>query len=275
MYSIEIPYKVQPKLKTGQPNDQCKKEVGEGVDQVMGIPTSKTASFQRKYDAYGTEQLQMNSFQDDIAPISQKQLATSDLVQMQGQASKTASSSNSSTPVVDRIDVIKSSGGFSGFPVVKGVDLNKPGKYNLTTGEGSVMNIHQIAFHLSQGSPNDVKLLRCVDRVGRAGDKAIHKTSLDGPSLPTVVRSGKNIVVADSPGYRGTKKKDKEKPFPVSYIANFKLYAYDMVTKKVLASVDYVVVILKNKRSQASPVNRIGAIEKKFGPRKIDRKMCK
>ena len=167
---------------------------------------------------------------------------------------------------VDQLNVITSpAGAFSGFPVAKGIDLNTPGPFNDTTTMGSCVNVHQMQFHLSKGDPNEVKLLRRVVRVSSAGGKETRegekdKPKDDGPSAGSVIRpkESPNVVVADAPGFVGFGDASKSKGvFPVSYDADFDLFATDRVEPRFLAKLQYTVRISKKAPDDANPVNEI------------------
>src|SRR5262245_48706097 len=152
---------------------------------------------------------------------------------------------------VDSLKIITDkTGAFSGFPTVNGVDLNVPGPLNNTTTTGTCVNVHQMQFHLTNIDPNEVKLVRKIVRVASAGGKSEppkgekDKPAADGPSDPTVIRpkDSSSIVVSDSPGFIGKGDASKSKDaFPVSYDANFQLYAIDFVGPKILAKLEYTV----------------------------------
>lgn len=172
---------------------------------------------------------------------------------------------------VDKLNVITSkSGAFSGFPVAKGIDLNVPGPHNDTATTGSCVNVHQMQFHLAKGDPAEVKLIRKVIRVAKAagqenrkGEK--DKPADDGPSAGSVIRpkDSSSVVVADAPGFIGkgdASKADASKAdavFPVSYDADFNLYAIDLVQPRILAKLSYTVSISKKSFGDAAPVNEI------------------
>lgn len=170
------------------------------------------------------------------------------------------------SPKIDQLNVITSStGAFSGFPIAKGIDLNKPGPFNDTTTTGSCVNVHQMQFHLSSGDPNEVKLIRKVIRVASAGSRKDQKGEKDkpaddGPSAGSVIRpsNSPNVVVADAPGF--TTSGDMEKirtAFPVTYDADFQLFATDLVQPRILAKLEYSVHVAKQSFGDTSPKNEI------------------
>ena len=176
---------------------------------------------------------------------------------------------------IDQLNVITSSkGAFSGFPIVQGIDLNKPGPFNDTTTTGSCVNVHQMQFHLAKGDPSEVKLIRKIVRVASAGGKKDEKGEKDkpaddGPSAPTVVRpkDSSDVVVSDCPGFRGTGDFSKAKSvFPVGYDADFGLFAVDAIQPAVLAELHYTVKVSKQTPDDTKPVNEITVKSKKLRP---------
>lgn len=174
---------------------------------------------------------------------------------------------------IDQLNVITSAtGAFSGFPTLNEADLNKPGPFNNTTTTGSCANVHQMQFHLAKGDPKEVKLIRKVVRVSSAAGKTSSKGEKDkpagdGPSPETVIRpkDSPNVVVVDSPGFYGTGDFKKSKgAFPVSYDADFDLFATDLVEPTLLAKLQYSVKIFKKAPDDTSPVNEITVKSKKL-----------
>ncbi len=178
----------------------------------------------------------------------------------------------SGAPKVDQLNVITSkAGAFSGFPTAKGIDLNVPGPFNNTTTTGSCVNVHQMQFHLAKGDPEEVKLIRKVINVtkanGRTGTKGKKGTdgakdefADDGPSAGSVIRpaNSSSIVVADAPGFIGTGDATKiATVFPISYEADFELFALDPIAPKLLAELKYSVSIAKQSFSDSAPTNQI------------------
>ena len=156
-------------------------------------------------------------------------------------------------------------GAFSGFPVIDGIDLSVPGPFNDTQTTGTCVNVHQMQFRLSEGDPAEVKLIRKVIRVAVAGGKEHRKGEKDkpaddGPSAPTVIRpkDSSSVVVADAPGFKGKGDASKSSGvFPVSYDADFQLFAIDPIAPKILGKMTYTVRVSKQTYDDASPVNEI------------------
>ena len=57
----------------------------------------------------------------------------------------------------------------------------------------------------------------------------------------------------------------KESDFPVTYKADFAIYAMDQPTQTILASMAYHVEISKTKFSQVDPANTVNVTAKKIG----------
>jgi len=174
---------------------------------------------------------------------------------------------------IDQLNVITSEkGAFSGFPIAKGIDLNKPGPFNDTTTTGSCVNVHQMQFHLAKGSSSEVKLIRKVVTVRTAGGKTEKKgeekkPADDGPSEGSVIRpkDSPNVVVADAPGFIGMGNFSKAaSAFPVSYDADFELFALDTIQPGILAKLTYSVKVFKKTPTEAAPVNEITIKSKKL-----------
>ena len=168
------------------------------------------------------------------------------------------------TPVngkVTSLDVVTgATGAVTGFPAITGGgSLDSPGVFNDTT-TGSCKNIHQMKFTVTGIPSSELQLLRMIDRTATAaGNKHVHKGK-DGPSAPTVLRPTSSLVaVADSPGYIGH---GHSTDFPVSYNADFKLYGYDIVSKTILAELDYKVAIAKSALTDNKPTNQITVTRK-------------
>lgn len=177
-----------------------------------------------------------------------------------------------SAPKVAEVKLITGKeGAFKGFPIVNGVDLNVPGPFNDTKTTGTCVNVHQMQFRLSNGDPNEVKLIRKIVRVGVAGGKENKKGEKDkpaddGPSEGSVLRpeGSSSVVVADDPGFIGKGDASKSKGvFPVSYDADFELYATDIVQPRVLAKMEYKVTIAKQSFDDTAPTNEIKVKSKK------------
>ncbi len=172
----------------------------------------------------------------------------------------------SGSPKVAELKLIADKkGAFQGFPIAKGIDLNVPGPFNDTQTTGSCVNVHQMQFRLSQGDPNEVKLIRKIVRVSVAGGKSEQKGEKDkpaddGPSAGSVIRpdGSSSVVVADAPGFIG--KGDASKSagtFPVSYDADFQLYATDAIQPRILAKMEYTVTVAKQSFGDTKPTNEI------------------
>jgi hypothetical protein len=145
-------------------------------------------------------------------------------------------------------------GALSGFPSLSGVpDLNTPGPFNDTT-TGACQNVQQIRFDLSGITPNEVDLFRKKDGVAGTVGQEQPRKGPDGPSDPTKLREDKEslIAVADTPGISKA-----NAGFPLRYALNFELYAFDVVSKAILAKVTYSVNILKQAVNDAKPVNEL------------------
>ena len=142
---------------------------------------------------------------------------------------------------VDRIDIIDSAAGaIGGYPAILGnANLNTPGPFNDPT---EVKNVHQISFHLDNGSSADLTPLREVRATfTRAGgavtnmppDQALPpgtagpptpggftgvRIANDGPPAHEIQRpTADTLVVADAPGPRGLVPAN----FPVTLNAHF------------------------------------------------------
>jgi hypothetical protein len=172
----------------------------------------------------------------------------------------------SSSPKIAELKLITTkAGAFSGFPIAKGIDLNVPGPFNDTTTIGSCVNVHQMQFRLSRGEPREVKLIRKVIRVAvaggtehRKGEK--NKPADDGPSEGSVIRpkDSSSVVVADAPGFIGKGDAGKStNVFPVSYDADFQLFATDAVDPRLLAKMEYTVSVAKKSFGDTAPKNEI------------------
>jgi hypothetical protein len=145
-------------------------------------------------------------------------------------------------------------GALSGFPSLAGVpDLNTPGPFNDTT-TGACQNVQQIRFDLNGITPNEVDLFRKKDGVAGPVGQEQPRKGPDGPSDPTKLRKDKEglIAVADTPGISKA-----NAGFPLRYTLNFELYAFDVVSKGILAKVTYSVNIVKQAVNDAKPVNEL------------------
>ncbi len=171
-----------------------------------------------------------------------------------------------STPVIDQVELVSSpSGAVSGYPdKVDTCDasLSKPGPFNDPAFRGSVANVHQIQFHVSQGNPGDLRASRVVNRTADGRGKPFPKSGPDGPPDHEYKFTKDKMVIADAPGWCTTL---KESDFPVSYSGDFALYAWDAPTKQILASISYHVEIKKTHFSQGDPINTVSVTDKKIG----------
>ena len=172
----------------------------------------------------------------------------------------------STTPVIDQVEMVSSATGAVGGYQEKedkcDASLNKPGPYNEVAFHGSVANVHQIHFHVSQGSPRDLRASRIVKRTAEGRGQKFTKADNDGPPEHEYSFTKDKMVIADAPGWCS---KLNEDDFPVSYSGDFALYAWDAPTRKILASIAYHVEIKKTHFSQADPVNTVSVTEKKIG----------
>jgi len=173
---------------------------------------------------------------------------------------------NTTAPVIDQVEVVSSSAG-----AVKGyaekldtcdASLNKPGPFNDMAFRGSVANVHQVQFHVSQGNPSDLRATRIVNRTAAGRGQTFSKSGNDGPPDHEYSFTKDKMVVADAPGWCS---KLTETDFPVNYSGDFALYAWDAPTKQILASIAYHVEVKKTHFSQGDPVNTVSVTEKKIG----------
>lgn len=162
---------------------------------------------------------------------------------------------------VTSLDLITgSTGAVTGFPAVTGGgSLDSPGPFNDTT-TGACRNIHQMKFTVTGIPSSELRLLRMIDRKSTtAGTKSAHQGN-DGPSPATVLRpTPSQVVVADATGYKAS---SLSSDFPITYDADFKLYAFDLVSQTILAELDYTVTIAKSTLSDAKPTNQISVTKK-------------
>jgi hypothetical protein len=167
-------------------------------------------------------------------------------------------------PVVDQVELVTSStGAVGGFPAIACLaDLNSPGPYNDQAFRGSVANVHQVHFHLSQGYPGDLRATRMVNRTSVRAGQNYPKSGPDGPPDHEFVYTKDKMVIADAPGWCKTL---QDADFPVNYKADFSLYAWDAPTKSILASISYHVEIEKTNYSQPGPVNTVTVTAQKIG----------
>jgi peptidoglycan hydrolase-like protein with peptidoglycan-binding domain len=192
------------------------------------------------------------------------------------------STTNSPALSVDRIDIIDSpTGAIGGFPAILGnASLNTPGPFNDPT---EVKNVHQIHFHLDNGSSANLIPLREVRATFmRAGvpnefppaqplppgvvgppapsGAAGSRIQNDGPPAHEIQRPTANtLVVADAPGPRGI----IPAQYPVSLQAHF-IFTVNDARNAPIARVNYDVFI--DKRSAAdvpNTDNRIVSVSKR------------
>ncbi len=169
-----------------------------------------------------------------------------------------------SLPVVDSVEMVTSStGAVGGFPETQCLaDLNQPGPYNDQAFRGSVANVHQVHFHLSQGYPGDLRATRMVNRTSLGRGQSFAKSGFDGPPDHEYVYTKDKMVISDAPGWCRTL---QDADFPVNYKADFSMYAWDAPTKSILASISYHVEIEKTAYSQPDPVNTVSVTATKIG----------
>ena len=167
-------------------------------------------------------------------------------------------------PLVDSVELVTSStGAVGGFPdIACDAKLDNPGPYNDQWFKGSVANVHQVHFHLSQGYPGDLRATRMVNRTSLRHGQNFPKSDNDGPPDHEYKYTKDKMVIADAPGWCKTL---KEEEFPVNYKADFSIYAWDAPTKSILASMSYHVEIEKTHYSQPDPVNTVSVTAKKIG----------
>jgi hypothetical protein len=83
---------------------------------------------------------------------------------------------------------------------------------------------------------------------------------VDRPIPAMVLRPSTSLVaVADRPGYKAS---SLSSDFPITYDADFKLYGFDLVSKTILAELDYTVTIAKSTLADAKPTNQIKVTKK-------------
>jgi len=172
----------------------------------------------------------------------------------------------STTPVIDQVDLVTTtSGAVGGYPEKEDkcdASLSKPGPFNDMAFRGSVANVHQVHFHVSQGYPGDLRATRVVNRTATGRGQPFPKSGNDGPPDHEYQFTKDKMVIADAPGWCSTL---TEADFPVSYSGDFALYAWDAPTKAILASIAYHVEIKKTHFSQGDPVNTVSVTDKKIG----------
>lgn len=207
--------------------------------------------------------------QQDAPAAGQEQAAAPDL----NTGEKTSADSN--TPVVDKVELVTSSsgavGGYKEGDFACDVSLNKPGPYNDIAFTGSVANVHQVQFHLSQGRAEDLRASRLAKRTATRGGKTFTKpgtdspTASDGPPPHEYQFTKDKLVIADAPGWCKGKNSLDTSDFPITYSADFSTYAYDPLNNKIVASISYHVEISKTHYSQGAPTNTASVTEVKIG----------
>jgi len=210
-------------------------------------------------------------FSDDAAVASSTEGNTASAAESKTATAEEAAADIGETPVpqqsanvngkVTSLDLITgSSGAVTGFPaVIGGGVLDSPGPFNDTT-TGACRNVHQMKFTVTGIPSSELRLLRMIDRKSTtAGTKSAHQGN-DGPSPTTVLRpTTSQVAVADATGYKAS---SQSSDFPITYDADFKLYAFDLVSQTILAELDYTVTIAKSTISDAKPTNQISVTKK-------------
>jgi thiol-disulfide isomerase/thioredoxin len=185
---------VQPKLAVSSPGDAYEVEADRVAESIMRM--RDPVAFPR--DSF------IRSGMNHEGEISRK-------------PKDTPAPSMNSPLTVDRIDIINSKeGAIKGFEDIEGdANLNRPGRFETNK---ELKNVHQIHFHLDQGSSSQVLPHRCFVMVqgteggqpivlpdkGPVGPLAMCAGNTgDGPEENEVKRpSTDTIVVADAPGPR-------------------------------------------------------------------------
>jgi hypothetical protein len=172
--------------------------------------------------------------------------------------------SGANTPVIDSVEMVTSaSGAIGGFEEITcDASLNQPGPYNDIWARGSIANVHQVHFHVSQGWAGDLRAKRVVNRTSSSQGQQFPKTGDDGPPSHEFQFTKDKMVIADAPGWCRTL---KESEFPVTYSGDFGLYAYDPLNMNILASISYHVEISKTNFGQIDAVNTVTVTDKKIG----------
>jgi hypothetical protein len=168
------------------------------------------------------------------------------------------------SPVIDSVELVTSAGGAAGSfeAIACDANLNQPGPFNDHWFSGAVANVHQVHFHLSQGWPGDLRAKRIVNRKATMAGQPDTKVGDDGPPEHEFAITKDKLVIADAPGFCSRRREDS---FPSTYSADFSLYAYDPLDKKILASISYHVEISKTSFFQIDPVNTVTVTDKKVG----------
>jgi hypothetical protein len=184
-------------------------------------------------------------------------------------------SRDSNTPVVDSVALVTSSagavGGFDKGVFSCDVDLNQPGPFNDAWYSGSVANVHQVHFHLSQGRPEDLRAKRLIKRTSNQNGNVRTKPGTDGasaddgPPLHEYQFTKDKLVIADAPGYCWGMNGLKDSQFPMTYTADFSVYAYDPLDNRVVASISFHVEIKKQHFMEFNPTNTATVTGLKIG----------
>jgi hypothetical protein len=169
-------------------------------------------------------------------------------------------------PVIDSVELVTSSsgavGGYRSVEVMCDASLNNPGPFNDIWARGSIANVLQVQFHLSHGSPTDVRAARVVNRTASSAGKNWTKSGDDSPPPHEYEFTNDKMVIADAPGWCNDM---LDKDFPITYSGDFAVYAYDPLTKQILASISYHVEIAKQSYGQIDAVNTVTVTDKKIG----------
>lgn len=172
-------------------------------------------------------------------------------------------------PVIDSVEMVTSPsgavGGYREREVMCDASLNTPGPFNDFWAKGSIANIFQVHFHVSEGSPTDVRAARVVNGTATAqtGAKTWTKSAEhDGPPPWEYQFTKDKMVIADAPGWCNEM---LEKDFPITYSRDFGLWAFDPLTNKILASIAYHVEISKTHYGQIDAVNTLTVTDTKIG----------
>ncbi|HVF91216.1 MAG TPA: hypothetical protein VNH22_14210 [Blastocatellia bacterium] len=171
----------------------------------------------------------------------------------------------STTPVVDKVELVTDEAGAVGGyaeDLTCSASLNSPGPFNDTWGRGSIANVHQVQFHMARGRSDDLRAVRVVNRTANAFGKPWTKNGNDGPPLHELQYTTDKMVVADAPGWCMPM---PENAFPIDYKADFSTYAYDPLTRKIVASISYHVEISKTHFSDRGAFNHAYVTDTKIG----------
>lgn len=184
-------------------------------------------------------------------------------------------SRNSNTPVVDKVELVTSTagavGGYKDGEFACDVSLNKPEPFNDAAFTGSVANVHQVQFHLSQGRAEDLRATRLSKRTATRAGKTYTKpgndspTASDGPPPHEYMFTKDKLVIADAPGWCKGQNSLDTSDFPLTYSADFSTYAFDPLDNRVVASIAYHVEISKTHYSEGNPTNTASVTEVKLG----------